>query len=91
MISCSVNHISKMYGGNLIFQDLSFEINEKDRVGLVGRNGCGKTTLMRLIAGMEEPDSGQIHWKKGLAIGYLAQIPVFEEDRKSTRLNSSHH
>jgi ATP-binding cassette, subfamily F, member 3 len=78
MIACSVNHISKMYGGNLIFQDLSFEISEKDRVGLVGRNGCGKTTLLRLIAGMEEPDSGQIHWKKGLKIGYLAQIPQYE-------------
>jgi ATP-binding cassette, subfamily F, member 3 len=78
MITCSVNHISKMYGGNLIFQDMSFEINEKDRVGLVGRNGCGKTTLLRLIAGMEEPDSGKIHWKKGLRIGYLAQIPIFE-------------
>jgi ATP-binding cassette, subfamily F, member 3 len=78
MIACSVNHISKMYGGNSIFQDLSFEISEKDRVGLVGRNGCGKTTLLRLIAGMEEPDSGQIHWKKGLKIGYLAQIPQYE-------------
>jgi ATP-binding cassette, subfamily F, member 3 len=80
MITCSVNHISKMYGGNLIFQDMSFEINEKDRVGLVGRNGSGKTTLLRLIAGMEEPDSGKIHWRKGLRIGYLAQIPVFEAD-----------
>lgn len=78
MIACSVNHISKMYGGNIIFQDMSFEINEKDRVGLVGRNGSGKTTLLRLIAGMEEPDSGIIHWKKGLRIGYLAQIPVYE-------------
>jgi ATP-binding cassette, subfamily F, member 3 len=78
MIACSVNHINKMYGGNLIFQDLSFEINEKDRIGLVGRNGCGKTTLLRLISGMEEPDSGQIHWKKGLRVGYLAQIPVYE-------------
>lgn len=80
MITCSVNHISKMYGGNLIFQDMSFEINEKDRVGLVGRNGSGKTTLLRLIAGMEEPDSGKIHWKKGLRIGYLAQIPIFEAE-----------
>lgn len=80
MITCSVNHISKMYGGNLIFQDMSFEINEKDRVGLVGRNGSGKTTLLRLIAGMEEPDSGKIHWKKGLRIGYLAQIPVFKAE-----------
>ncbi|MCM3665284.1 ABC-F type ribosomal protection protein [Mesobacillus subterraneus] len=82
MIACSVNHISKMYGGNVIFQDLSFEISEKDRVGLVGRNGCGKTTLLRLIAGMEEQDSGQIHWKKGLKIGYLAQIPGYEATMK---------
>lgn len=79
MIVCSVNGISKMYGGNQIFQDLSVEINEKSRVGLVGRNGSGKTTLLRLVAGMEEPDSGQIHWKKGLEIGYLAQIPRFDE------------
>ncbi|MEH7441289.1 ABC-F type ribosomal protection protein [Bacillus sp. JJ1122] len=78
MITVSVNDISKMYGGNTIFQDLSFEINEKDRVGLVGRNGSGKTTLLRLIAAMEEPDGGKIHWKKGLRIGYLAQIPVYD-------------
>ncbi|MBS8266630.1 ABC transporter ATP-binding protein [Mesobacillus boroniphilus] len=79
MIACSINHISKMYGGNLIFEDLSFEINENDRVGLVGPNGCGKTTLMKLIAGMEEADQGKIHWKKGLQIGYLAQVPAYEE------------
>ena len=79
MIACSINHISKMYGGNLIFEDLSFEINEKDRVGLVGPNGCGKTTLLKLIAGMEEADQGKIHWKKGLKIGYLAQIPNYDE------------
>ena len=78
MIACSINNISKMYGGNLIFEGLSFEINEKDRVGLVGPNGCGKTTLMKLIAGMEETDQGKIHWKKGLNIGYLAQIPVYD-------------
>jgi ATP-binding cassette, subfamily F, member 3 len=78
MITCSVNNISKMYGGNLIFQDMSFEINEKDRIGLVGRNGSGKTTLLKLIAGLEDVDNGKIHWKKGLKIGYLSQIPLYD-------------
>lgn len=84
MITCSVNQISKTYGANQIFEDMSFEIKDKDRVGLVGPNGCGKTTLLRLVAGMEEPDNGQIHWKKGLKIGYLAQIPEYEA-RMTTR------
>lgn len=69
-----------MYGGNSIFEDISFEIKVKDRVGLVGRNGSGKTTLIRLLAGEETPDSGQIHWKKGAAIGYLTQIPDYNDE-----------
>ncbi|GIN91927.1 ABC transporter ATP-binding protein [Siminovitchia terrae] len=77
MIICSVHQVGKMYGGNSIFENISFEIHEKDRVGLVGRNGSGKTTLFRLLAGEEVPDSGQIHWKKGSEVGYLAQIPAF--------------
>ncbi len=80
MIACSVNHIEKMYGGNVIFENISFEIHEKDRVGLVGRNGSGKTTLFRLLAGVETPDAGQIHWKKGTEIGYLAQISDFPNE-----------
>jgi len=79
MIVCSVDKIAKMYGGNSVFEDISFEIKEKERVGLVGRNGSGKTTLIRLVAGEEMPDSGQIHWKKGTAIGYLSQIPDYED------------
>ncbi|MCM3584133.1 ABC-F type ribosomal protection protein [Mesobacillus maritimus] len=75
MITCSVNKIAKMYGGNIVFENISFEIHEKDRVGLVGRNGSGKSTLFRLLAGAEQIDSGQIHWSKGLKIGYLEQIP----------------
>jgi len=84
MITCSVNQISKTYGANQIFEDMSFEIKDKDRVGLVGPNGCGKTTLLRLVSGMEQPDNGEIHWKKGLKIGYLAQIPEYEA-RMTTR------
>lgn len=79
MIICSANKIAKMYGGNSIFEDISIEIKEKERVGLVGRNGSGKTSLMRLLAGEETPDSGEIHWKKGTAIGYLTQIPDYHD------------
>ncbi|WP_413309740.1 ABC-F type ribosomal protection protein [Bacillus sp. 1P10SD] len=78
MIICSVNHIAKSYGGNLIFKDISLEILEGSRIGLVGRNGGGKTTLMKLLANQETVDEGVIHWKKGLKIGYLAQIPDYK-------------
>jgi ATP-binding cassette, subfamily F, member 3 len=80
MITLSVNSISKMFGGNTIFENLSLEIHEGDRVGLVGRNGSGKTTLFKLLAGEEIPDNGQIHWRKGTSIGYLKQIPVFQSE-----------
>lgn len=69
--------ISKMLGGTLIFEDISFEINAKERVGIVGRNGCGKTTLFQLLAGVEQVDDGMIYYKKGAEIGYLAQIPNY--------------
>lgn len=80
MITLSVNSITKMFGGNTIFEHLSLEIHEGDRVGLVGRNGSGKTTLFKLLAGEETPDGGQIHWRKGTSIGYLAQIPIFHSE-----------
>lgn len=79
MIICSANRIAKMYGGNMIFENLSLEINEKERIGLVGRNGSGKTTLIRLLAGDQSPDAGRIHWKKGAHIGYLSQIPEYHD------------
>lgn len=86
MIACSVNKVAKMYGGTLIFENLSFEIHEKDRVGLVGRNGSGKTTLFRLLAGTEIPDSGQTHWRKGTEIGYLAQIPDYPNEMRTKEI-----
>ncbi|WP_456272097.1 ribosomal protection-like ABC-F family protein [Bacillus sp. AK031] len=79
MIICSVQQISKMFGGNLVFENLSFEVHEGDRVGFVGRNGSGKTTVFKLIAGVEQPDTGEIHFKKGAQIGYLSQIPQYED------------
>ena len=79
MIICSVQQISKMFGGNLVFENLSFEVHEGDRVGFVGRNGSGKTTVFKLIAGVEQPDTGEIHYKKGARIGYLSQIPQYDD------------
>lgn len=81
MIVCGVQQAAKMFGGNLIFENLSFEIQEKDRIGLVGRNGGGKTTIMKIIAGAESADAGKVHLKKGTRVGYLAQIPFFPPDQ----------
>lgn len=78
MIICSTNKIGKIYGANTIFENITVEIKAGDRIGLVGHNGSGKTTLIRLLAGTVKPDLGQIHWKKGLEIGYLEQTPSFE-------------
>lgn len=77
MILCSVDHVSQNYAGKEIFEDIQFEIKENDRVGLVGRNGSGKTTLIKLLAHAEDPSKGSLHWKKGLSIGYLKQLPDY--------------
>lgn len=82
MILCSAQELSKMFGGHLIFEELSFEIPERARIGLVGRNGTGKTTVFKLLSGVESPDKGLIHLKKGAKVGYLAQIPHYPEGTK---------
>lgn len=79
MMICSVNNIAKTFGGNTIFENISFEIKEGDRIGLVGRNGSGKTTIFQLLTGIEHVDGGAIHMKKGTRIGHVAQIPKFTE------------
>lgn len=61
------------YGDNLIFHDVNFALNEGERVGLIGANGEGKTTLIRLITGEAEAERGQIIKKNGARIGYLEQ------------------
>jgi ATP-binding cassette subfamily F protein 3 len=67
------NNLEKAYGKQLIFDDVSFTINPGERVGLVGRNGHGKTTLFRIILGEEHPDSGAIRIPNGYRIGHLSQ------------------
>lgn len=75
----AVENLSKSYGPQLLFDDVSFKINKKERIGLVGRNGHGKTTLFRLIAALESPDLGQIYIPKNYRIGYVEQEPWFTE------------
>ncbi|WP_256467901.1 ABC-F family ATP-binding cassette domain-containing protein [Rummeliibacillus sp. G93] len=74
-----VENITKILGGNTIFTNLSVEVNLGERVAIVGRNGCGKTTLFKVIAGIEQPDEGRIVKTKGQTIGYLHQIPMFKD------------
>lgn len=74
-----VSTLSKSFGLQEIFSEASFSINPGERIGLVGRNGHGKTTLFKIIAGLEEADDGKVHASKGYKIGYLSQHLVFNE------------
>lgn len=69
----SANHITVQFGGNSLFEDVSFIINEKDRIGLVGKNGAGKTTLMRVFMGVIAPETGNVVIPSGRTVGYLPQ------------------
>jgi ATP-binding cassette, subfamily F, member 3 len=75
----SVENLSKSFGAQLLFDNISFKINRRERVGLVGRNGHGKTTLFRIIAGHESADSGSVSVPKNYRIGYVEQEPEFTE------------
>ncbi len=78
----TAHHIHKTYGIQPILQDISFSISHRERVGLIGPNGCGKTTLMRILAGIEQPDSGTVvSTRPNLRIGYLAQGMDFDPEQ----------
>lgn len=83
MAYISAKKIKKTYGPKLIFDNVSFEINNKDRIALVGRNGTGKSTIFKIITGNENYDSGELYVKKDLKIGYLEQEPDYGD--KSVR------
>jgi ATP-binding cassette subfamily F protein 3 len=70
-------NLTKSFGGRVLFDRLDFTLNSRERLGLVGRNGHGKTTLFRIIAGEERPDSGTLIVPKHYRIGYLRQVLEF--------------
>lgn len=77
----SVEHILMEFASKPILDDVSFLINKKDRIALVGKNGAGKTTMLRLLAGEYEPTAGQIVKDSDLTIGYLPQVMLFQDDK----------
>ncbi len=79
MILLSANNISKTYMERKVLDDVSFFLNEGDKVGIVGINGTGKSTLLKILAGAEYPDGGTITRTNGIRISYLPQIPEFDD------------
>lgn len=79
MIELSLNGVMKYFGANLILSNITFEIHQGERVGLVGRNGSGKSTVLKLISGLEPIDKGNMAIRKGTKIGYLEQIPNYKD------------
>ena len=73
----NIEHVSKIFGEKVIFDDVSYGIHQGDKIGIIGINGTGKTTILKIIAGLEEPDEGQIIMQNGLRITYLPQNPEF--------------
>ena len=86
----NLEHINKIYGEKVIFDDASFGLQERDKIGIVGINGTGKSTLLKVIAGEEVPDSGQVIRQNGLKLAFVPQNPVFPDgaDIRSYALES---
>ena len=76
----NVEHISILYGDKMILEDLSCSVDEGDKIGIIGINGTGKSTLLRIIAGEEEADEGKIIFSNGMTIGWMGQNPEFDEE-----------
>lgn len=76
----NVEKVSKTYGEKELFNNISLGINSGDKIGLIGVNGTGKSTLLKIIAGVEEPDEGQVVRGKGIELAYLAQTPLYYDN-----------
>ena len=83
MVIISAAEISKSYGTQEVLRDISFNVNEGDRIALIGVNGAGKTTLMKLIAGEEEPDSGSLYLSRRTSTSYMQQNSELVSDRSA--------
>ena len=80
MIILQANKIERSFAGELLFDNINLQVDESDRIALVGKNGAGKSTLLKILVGEEEPTSGQINKKRDLSLSYLAQDSRFESE-----------
>ncbi len=81
MIQISCQDIKKYYGSQLVLDGVCIEVKDGERIALVGKNGCGKTTLLKILVGVETYESGQVAIRKGATVGYLEQIPTNTKDK----------
>ncbi|MDH6669908.1 ATP-binding cassette subfamily F protein uup [Paenibacillus sp. LBL] len=77
----TVEQVNKSYGDKILFQDASFGMEDQDKIGIIGVNGTGKSTFLRVVAGLEPPDSGKISMGNRIRVRYLAQNPEFDPDK----------
>ena len=80
MIILQANKIERSFAGDVLFENINLQVDERDRIALVGKNGAGKSTLLKILAGEEEPTSGEINKKKDISLSYLAQDSRFESE-----------
>ncbi|MFU0723136.1 ABC-F family ATP-binding cassette domain-containing protein [Streptococcus sp. IMAU11622] len=80
MIILQANKIERSFAGEVLFDNLNLQVDERDRIALVGKNGAGKSTLLKILVGEEEPTSGEINKKKDISLSYLAQDSRFESE-----------
>ena len=72
-----IENLTKSYGDRMLFDSVTFGVNQGDKIGIIAKNGTGKSTLMRIIAGKESPDSGSVTFRSGLRVGFVEQSPEF--------------
>ncbi len=80
MIILQANKIERSFAGEVLFDNINLQVDERDRIALVGKNGAGKSTLLKILVGEEEPTSGEINKKKDISLSYLAQDSRFESE-----------
>ena len=76
----SVEHLKVEFSAKALFEDVSFVVNKRDRIALVGKNGAGKSTMLKIIAGMQQPTDGRVAVQREVSVGYLPQVMVLSDD-----------